>query len=212
MINRIQVLLGLTVLAASSVLMAGCEKNGTAEKIETETADKELKVTNQKSKKVKLDTSMGEIIIELDEKAAPVTTKNFLRYTKEGFFDGTIFHRVIKNFMIQGGGFTSDMNQKKPHEPIINEAANGLKNNRGTIAMARTSNPNSATCQFFINHKNNPALNYMTPARPGYAVFGKVVEGMDVVDKIASVSTTQKGGYQDVPIETVLIKSAKVVP
>ena len=212
MFNRIQVVLGLTIFATASALMVGCEKNGTAEKIETKTADKELKVTNQKSKQVKLDTSLGEIIIELDEKAAPITTKNFLLYTKEGFYDGTIFHRVIKNFMIQGGGFTPDMKQKKPHEPIINEAANGLKNNRGTIAMARTPNPNSATCQFFINHKDNPSLNYMSPTRPGYAVFGKVVEGMDIVDKIASVSTTKKSGHEDVPIETVVIKSVKVIP
>lgn len=206
MIYRTQLLLGLTVFAIASVLMVGCENNETAKKIETKT-DAEP----QKPKMVKLDTTMGDIVIELDKKAAPVTAKNFLRYVEEGFFDGTIFHRVIKGFVIQGGGLTADMKQKKPHEPIVNEADNGLKNNRGTIAMARTRNPNSATCQFFINHKDNTNLNYKGPDKPGYAVFGKVVEGMDVVDKIAAVKTTRKGMHRDVPAETVLIKSAKVV-
>lgn len=206
MIYRTQVLLELTVFAIATVLMAGCENNGTAGKIESKRA-----VKGQKPKMVKLDTTMGDIVIELDEKTAPVTVKNFLRYTEEGFYDGTIFHRIIKGFMIQGGGFTADMKQKEPHEPIVNEADNGLKNNRGTIAMARTRNPNSATCQFFINHKDNPSLNYMGPTRPGYAVFGKVVEGMDVVDKIASVKTMRKGMHRNVPVETISIKSAKVV-
>ncbi|MCX5635719.1 MAG: peptidylprolyl isomerase [Planctomycetota bacterium] len=162
-------------------------------------------------KKVKLETSMGDIVIELNEKAAPVTVKNFLRYAEEGFYDGTIFHRVIPNFMIQGGGFKSDMQQKKTHEPIVNEAKNGLKNDRGTIAMARTNDPNSATAQFFINHKNNDFLNYAGMQNPGYAVFGKVIEGMDVVDKIAAVKTSQKGPQSDVPVEPVVIKSARVI-
>ena len=153
---------------------------------------------------------MGDIVIELNEKAAPVTVKNFLRYAEAGFYDGTIFHRVIPNFMIQGGGFKSDMQQKKTHEPIANEAKNGLKNDRGTIAMARTNNPDSATAQFFINHRNNASLNY-SPQNPGYAVFGKVIEGMDVVDKIAAVKTSQKGPQSDVPVEPVVIKSAKVI-
>jgi len=168
---------------------------------------------NQKNlevKKVKLETSAGDIVIELNEKAAPVTVKNFLRYAEESFYDGTIFHRVIPNFMIQGGGFKSDMQQKKTHEQIVNEAKNGLKNDRGTIAMARTNDPNSATAQFFINHKNNDSLNY-SPQNPGYAVFGKVIEGMDVVDKIAAVKTSRKGTYSDVPVEPVVIKSAKVI-
>jgi cyclophilin family peptidyl-prolyl cis-trans isomerase len=160
---------------------------------------------------VKLETSMGDITIELNEKAAPVTVKNFLTYVEEGFFDGTIFHRVISNFMIQGGGFTQDMKQKKTHPPIVNEASNGLKNNRGTIAMARTSNPNSATSQFFINHKNNDFLNYSGPANPGYAVFGKVIGGMDVVDKIAAVKTGVSSGMKDVPVEPVTINSASIV-
>ena len=206
MVYRSQILLGLTVFAIASVLMVGCENNGTAKKIESKTVVKE-----QKPKRVKLDTTMGSIVIELNAKAAPVTVKNFLRYTEEGFFDRTIFHRVIKGFVIQGGGLTADMKQKKPHEPIVNEADNGLKNRRGTIARARTQNPDSATCQFFINHKDNPSLNYKGPDNPGYAVFGKVVEGMDVVDKIASVKTTRKGGRRDVPVETVLIKFARVV-
>ncbi|MCK4753098.1 MAG: peptidyl-prolyl cis-trans isomerase [Planctomycetes bacterium] len=162
-------------------------------------------------KKVKLVTSKGDIVIELDEKLAPVTTANFLRYVEEGFFAGTIFHRVMADFMIQGGGFTEDMGQKSPHEPIINEASNGLKNDKGTIAMARTNNPNSATAQFFINHKDNGFLNYVEGVNPGYAVFGKVVEGMDVVDAIAAVETTRKGPHSDVPAEPVVIKSAEVV-
>ncbi|MFZ0034513.1 MAG: peptidylprolyl isomerase [Sedimentisphaerales bacterium] len=169
------------------------------------------KQMDAKPKKVKLETTMGDIVVELDEKAAPVTVKNFLTYVEEGFFDGTIFHRVIPNFMIQGGGFTPDMAQKKTHPPIVNEAKNGLKNNRGTIAMARLPQPDSATAQFFINHKDNPNLNYAEGRNPGYAVFGKVVEGMETVDKIAVVKTTRKGQYSDVPVEPVVIKSAKVV-
>ncbi len=131
-----------------------------------------------------------------------------LKYAEEGFYDGTIFHRVIPGFMIQGGGFTEDMKRKTTHEPIINEANNGLKNNRGTIAMARTSNPNSATSQFFINQVDNDALNFAGQSNPGYAVFGKVTEGMDVVDKIAAVKTTRKGPYANVPVVPVVIKSA----
>ena len=171
----------------------------------------EPKRMDAKPTKVKLETTMGDIVIELNEKAAPVTVKNFLTYVGEDFYDGTIFHRVIPNFMIQGGGFTPDMVQKKTHPPIINEASNGLKNDRGTIAMARTSNPDSATSQFFINHRNNDPLNYAGPNNPGYAVFGKVVEGMETVDKIAAVKTTQKGPHANVPVEPVVIKSAKVV-
>jgi len=161
--------------------------------------------------KVKLTTNMGDIVIELNEEKAPVTTENFLSYVKEGFFDGVIFHRVIKDFMIQGGGFTSDMKQKKTHKPIINEANNGLKNDRGTIAMARTNDPNSATAQFFINHKTNNFLNYAGPGNPGYAVFGKTAEGIDVVDKIAEVETSFQKGMDDVPVEQVTIESATVI-
>ncbi|MHC4365824.1 MAG: peptidylprolyl isomerase [Planctomycetota bacterium] len=163
------------------------------------------------SKKVELDTSMGEIVIELNEEAAPVTAKNFLQYVEDGFFDGTIFHRVIPSFMIQGGGFTANMQRKATQPAIVNEAANGLKNDRGTVAMARTNDPDSATSQFFINHGDNDSLNYTGPGNPGYAVFGKVVKGMDVVDKIAVVKTTRTGPYSDVPVEPVVIKSTKLV-
>ena len=164
------------------------------------------------SVKVKIETSKGDIVLELDKKAAPVTVANFLTYAKEGYYDGTIFHRVIANFMVQGGGFTPDMVQKKTHPPIKNEAANGLRNDRGTIAMARTPDPDSATSQFFINHRDNISLNYAGKGKPGYAVFGKVVEGMDVVNEIAAVKTTRKGQFSDVPADTVLIKSVEVVP
>lgn len=160
---------------------------------------------------VKVETSMGDIVIELNEQAAPVTVKNFLEYVEKDFFDGTIFHRVIRDFMIQGGGFTEQMGQKQTREPIINEANNGLSNTRGTIAMARTNDPDSATAQFFINHSNNDFLNYVENANPGYAVFGKTIEGMDVVDKIASVKTTTQMGMGDIPVDPVIIKSIKVV-
>lgn len=160
---------------------------------------------------VKLQTSMGDIVIELDEQAAPATVENFLAYVEDGFFDGKIFHRVISDFMIQGGGFTAEMVQGKTRAPIVNEASNGLRNERGTIAMARTNDPNSATAQFFINHKDNDFLDYVDDANPGYAVFGRTVEGMDVVDAIASVKTITRRGMQDVPVEPVVIISATVV-
>jgi cyclophilin family peptidyl-prolyl cis-trans isomerase len=159
---------------------------------------------------VELKTSKGDIVLALDHKAAPVTVKNFVQYVQDGFFDGTIFHRVIKGFMIQGGGFTANMQQKPTRAPITNEASNGLKNLRGTIAMARTNNPNSATAQFFINHVNNAGLNAQG-REAGYAVFGSVVKGLEVVDAIASVATTTRGGMPDVPAEPVTITSAKVL-
>ena len=160
---------------------------------------------------VKIQTSMGEIVIAVDTEKAPVTAANFLKYVAEKFFEGTIFHRVIPDFMIQGGGFSPDMAQTETGSPIVNEASNGLKNDRGTLAMARTNDPDSATAQFFINLKDNAFLNYAGPANPGYAVFGKVTEGMDVVDAIAGVKTAQKGGHDDVPVETISIESATVV-
>ncbi|MBN2019596.1 MAG: peptidyl-prolyl cis-trans isomerase [Sedimentisphaerales bacterium] len=160
---------------------------------------------------VKLETTKGDIVIEPNEMVAPISTANFLRYTQEGFYDGTIFHRVIPGFMIQAGGHTPNMQTKQTHEPIINEAANGLKNNRGTVAMARLNHPNSATSQFFINLVDNNYLNYESPRNPGYAVFGKVIEGMDVVDAIAQVKTGQRGPQTDVPVEPVIIKSAKII-
>ncbi len=166
---------------------------------------------------VKFETNMGDIVIELNEEKAPITVSNFLRYVNEGFYDGTIFHRVMKGFMIQGGGFNTALVEKPTHEPIKNESSNGLKNDRSTIAMARMDAPDSATAQFFINHVDNPGLNY--PTRGGYAVFGKVVKGMDVVDAIAAVPTANKmattpGGrypFQNVPVNNVTIISAKVV-
>lgn len=166
---------------------------------------------------VVMETSMGTIKIELDDEKAPITVKNFLSYVDDKFYDKTIFHRVIKSFMIQGGGF-QDYTEKRTREPIKNEADNGLPNKRGTIAMARTSDPNSASAQFFINHKDNNSLNPGGVDPAGYAVFGKVIEGMDVVDKIASVRTgrkpfTVRGGQQttfsDVPEEDVVIKSVR---
>jgi peptidyl-prolyl cis-trans isomerase B (cyclophilin B) len=162
---------------------------------------------------VRLSTTFGDITLELAEAKAPVTVKNFLDYVEAGQFDGTIFHRVIPDFMIQGGGFTDEMVQKPTKSPIENEADNGLKNDRGTIAMARTSDPHSAGGQFFINLKNNAFLNHTgkNPQGWGYAVFGWVSEGMDVVDKIAQVETGQHGPHSDVPQEPVVITEAKIV-
>lgn len=161
---------------------------------------------------VKLHTNHGIITLELDADKAPKTVENFLQYVRDGFFDGTIFHRVIDGFMIQGGGFEPGMTQKPTRETIENEAANGLKNEAYTIAMARTPNPNSATAQFFINVANNSFLNFTapTPQGYGYAVFGKVVEGMDVVDKIKKVKTGNRAGHQDVPLEDVVIEKAEI--
>ena len=162
---------------------------------------------------VLMKTSMGEITIELDKEKAPVTVDNFLAYVNDKFYDGTIFHRVIPAFMIQGGGFDKDMKQKKTKAPIKNEAGNGLKNVNGTIAMARTSDPNSATAQFFINTKDNAFLDHRndTPQGYGYAVFGKVIKGQDVVKKIEQVQTTTRTPYENVPVTPVIIESVRVV-
>ena len=164
-------------------------------------------------KKVTMETSMGTITLELDDAKAPETVANFVQYAKDGHYDGTIFHRVIDGFMIQGGGFTKDMNQKETREPIRNEALNGLKNLRGTIAMARTMVVDSATSQFFINLVDNAFLDFQnpTPQGFGYAVFGKVVDGMDVVDQIAKVKTGFSGPHQNVPEEAIMIKKVVVV-
>lgn len=163
--------------------------------------------------RVALETSKGNIVIELYQDKAPKTVKNFLDYTKAGFFNGTIFHRVIPSFMIQGGGFTPDMTEKPTRPSIQNEADNGLGNQRGTLAMARTRDPNSAGAQFFINLKDNSPLNHTAKTLDGwgYAVFGRVVEGMDVVDAIAMVPTASKGMYDDVPVQPVVIKKARLV-
>ena len=163
-------------------------------------------------KKATMETSMGTITLELDDAKAPETVANFVQYAKDGHYDGTIFHRVIDGFMVQGGGFTKDMNQRETREPIRNEAMNGLKNLRGTIAMARTMVVDSATSQFFINLVDNAFLDFQnpTPQGFGYAVFGKVVDGMDVVDQIAKVKTGFSGPHQNVPEEAIVIKKVVV--
>lgn len=162
---------------------------------------------------VKLHTSLGVIGLELDSDKAPKTVENFMQYVKDGFYDGTIFHRVIDGFMIQGGGFEPGMSQKTTRAPVENEASNGLKNDAYSIAMARTPNPHSATAQFFINVSNNSFLNFTapTPQGFGYAVFGKVVEGKEVVDSIKKVRTGSQAGHQDVPSEDVVITKAEIV-
>lgn len=162
--------------------------------------------------KVQLTTTYGKILIELDQERAPATVENFVQYVRDGHFDGTVFHRVIGNFMIQGGGFTPDMQQKPTRAAIQNEAGNGLSNEVYTIAMARTSDPHSATAQFFINVADNHFLDQArSPDGWGYAVFGKVTEGAETVDKIKAVATGNKGFHQDVPVEAVIIESAEVI-
>jgi peptidyl-prolyl cis-trans isomerase A (cyclophilin A) len=163
---------------------------------------------SQANAMVRFETSHGEFTVEVDAESAPVSAKNFLRYVDEAFFDGTVFHRVIPGFMIQGGGFTGDMEHKAGHEPIRNEADNGLKNQRGSLAMARTNDLHSATSQFFINLVDNDFLNHRS-GNFGYAVFGRVVGGMDVVDKIAKAKTGRRHGHDDVPAEAVVIRSAR---
>jgi len=162
---------------------------------------------------VKLTTNYGPITLELNAQAAPETVANFLQYAKDGHYDGTIFHRVIDGFMIQGGGFTPDMQQKATRPPIRNEADNGLKNEAYSVAMARTPNPDSATSQFFINVSDNDFLNFREPSAQGYGycVFGKVTEGKEVVDRIRKVHTGMRGGHQDVPVENVVIEKAEVI-
>ena len=163
--------------------------------------------------KVKLTTTLGEVVIQLNTEKAPVSSANFLTYVNEGFYNGTVFHRIIPDFMAQGGGFDTSFNQKAVHVPIKNEANNGLKNTRGTLAMARTNDPDSATAQFFINYKDNSFLNHtsQTSSGWGYAVFGEVIEGMDVVDAMAKQATSNRGGHQDVPKTDIIIEKAEVV-
>jgi cyclophilin family peptidyl-prolyl cis-trans isomerase len=157
---------------------------------------------------IRFETNLGDFSIELFEKDAPLTVANFLRYVDEGFFDGTIFHRVVPGFVIQGGGFTEDMTQKPTNPTVKNEADNGLKNERGSLSMARTNDINSATSQFFVNLKDNEFLNH-SRGNFGYAVFARVTDGMDVIDKIAAVETGRMRGHDDVPAEPVIVKSAK---
>jgi len=162
---------------------------------------------------IRMQTNKGVIEIELNAEKAPETVENFISYVKDGFYDGTIFHRVIDGFMIQGGGMEPGMKEKQTKAPVKNEADNGLANDRGTLAMARTNDPHSATAQFFINVSDNAFLNHRSPSPDGwgYCVFGKVTNGMDVVDEIKGVATTSKGGHQDVPAEDVIIEKAEIV-
>ena len=157
---------------------------------------------------IRFETTLGDFTIELFEKEAPLSVANFLKYTEDKFFDGTIFHRVVPGFVIQGGGFTEDMTQKRTQPPVKNEADNGLKNERGTLSMARTNDINSATSQFFVNLKDNAFLDH-SRANFGYAVFARVTAGMDVVDKIAAAATGRKKGFDDVPVDAVIMKSVR---
>jgi cyclophilin family peptidyl-prolyl cis-trans isomerase len=170
-----------------------------------------LATLTQAAPTVEIQTSQGNITLELNAKRAPKTVENFLQYARAGFYDGTVFHRVIPDFMIQGGGFTPDMQQKTTRPPVENEAKNGLRNQRGSVAMARTGDPHSATAQFFINHADNRNLDYPSFDGWGYAVFGKVTDGMEVVDKIAKVATGRVGPHQDVPVEPIIIQSVKII-
>lgn len=173
-----------------------------------------LSLTAHAAPTVEVQTSLGKIVLELNSEKAPKTVQNFVQYAKDGFYNGTIFHRVMEGFMIQGGGFDKDMTPKPTNAPIANEATNGLKNLRGTIAMARRNDPHSASSQFFINHQDNTMLDYSGPQSGqswGYAVFGKVTQGMDVVDKIAKVPTGNHGMHQNVPLTPVLIQSVKII-
>ncbi len=202
--NKLRILIIVSVLA-SLFLQLGCDKKSQKTEKPVQKDENTMTAQNKAMTKVRIETSKGSIVVELNEEKAPITCKNFLQYVQDKFYDGTIFHRVIKGFMIQGGGMTADMRQKQVRPSIINESKNGLKNDRGTIAMARTANPDSATSQFFINHGNNNFLNYGV-RDAGYAVFGKVVEGMDIVDVIAN-APTRPG---DVPTETITINSIRV--
>ena len=157
---------------------------------------------------IRFETTLGNFTVELFEDKAPISAENFLKYVDEGFFDGTVFHRIVPGFVIQGGGFTEDMSQKKNRAPIKNEADNGVKNTRGTLSMARTNDINSATSQFFVNLKDNDFLDN-NRGNFGYAVFGKVTEGMDVIDKIAAVKTGRRKGFDDVPVESVIMTSVR---
>ena len=192
------------------LLLAFCLLSFTAASV---AASPSAKKPNRAKPMIKLQTNFGPITLELDAKAAPDTVANFIQYVRDGHYNGTIFHRVIDGFMIQGGGFTADMEQKATRAPIRNEADNGLRNVAYSIAMARTPNPDSATSQFFINVANNDFLNFREPSAQGYGycVFGRVSEGQDTVERIRKVRTGMRAGHQDVPVENVIIESAEVV-
>ncbi|MBN2382750.1 peptidyl-prolyl cis-trans isomerase [bacterium] len=198
-------------VAISSFVLFGLVSETMADEAKKEMKNEPAKEETNNMPQVLMKTSLGSITIELYPDKAPIGVKNFLRYVDEKFYNGTIFHRVISGFMIQGGGFDQNLVQKKPHEPIKNEADNGLKNDRGTVAYARTNVVDSATCQFFINVVDNSFLNHRakTPQDYGYCVFGKVIAGMDIVDKIKAVPKGTKGGMQDVPVKPVEIQSVE---
>jgi len=195
----------LMILAGAVTFVADAHAGADEEPGADEAASKTVPVF------VRMTTTKGEIYLELNREKAPETVANFMRYVNDEFYDGTIFHRVMENFMIQGGGFTPEMRQKPTRDPITNEWRNGLKNERGTIAMARTANPDSATAQFFINVRDNPNLDQPISGGAGYAVFGRVVHGMDVVDAIRKVQTTQRGSHGNVPVEPIIIERVREV-
>lgn len=207
MIHRLLNIAFAGVLLSATTSTSWSEEKKKEEAKPTEAPKTETKATTVK---ITLETSKGNIEIELDAEKAPISTSNFVAYAKKGHYAGTIFHRVIPGFMVQGGGFDAEMTQKPTDAPIQNESKNGLKNTRGTLAMARTNVPDSATSQFFINVNDNANLDYPSFDGYGYAVFGKVTAGMDIVDAIVAAPTTSKGPHQNVPAEAILIKSAKV--
>ena len=212
MTKRIKV---LTLIVGAVALLSACEASDQApETAQPATAAAtEKSLSNTGKPMIKLTTNLGTIAIELDFDNAPNTAANFQQYCEEGFYEGTIFHRVINGFMIQGGGMTADMSQKATRDPIKNEADNGLKNVKGSLAMARTGDPHSAAAQFFINVADNDFLNHTGKNMQGwgYAVFGQVVEGMDVVEEIKKVKTGSQGGHRDVPVETITIEKCEVI-
>ena len=205
--------LRILLFCSALVLLAAVGQAATPQAPSAQAAAPQTPPAQAKDNLVRLETSLGDIVIELDSVKAPLTTANFKNYVQSGFYDGTIFHRVIRDFMIQGGGFTPEMKEKKYTQAAIrNEADNKLSNKKYTIAMARTSDPHSATAQFFINVKDNAFLDHKAPSGDnwGYAVFGKVIQGMDVVDRIVRVKTGNKVGHQDVPLEPVVIIKARI--
>ena len=204
-------LLCCLILCISTPLLAETNASQTSTPQTSPSQTSTDEAANTLPTQVKLETNLGDIIIQLDPIKAPLSAANFVSYTQSGFYDGTIFHRVINGFMIQGGGFSTDMSRKTNQPPIHNESDNGLSNRNGTIAMARTSAPHSATAQFFINVNNNTNLDY-APGRWGYAVFGQVIEGMELVNQIKQVSTTTKNNYRDVPVEPIVILKATTLP
>lgn len=213
MLKNFKIIFALALLAGGLCACAQKEVSQKEAKTPSEAIAVENTIKQEKDMYVLLKTNKGDIVLELNAEKAPQTVENFVKYVNDGHYNGTIFHRVIKGFMIQGGGFDADMNQKQTRSPIMNEADNGLKNDKYTIAMARTSDPDSATAQFFINSNDNDFLNFRSQTMQGwgYAVFGKVVAGENVVDAIEVVPTTRKFPHDDVPVQPVVIEKAEVL-